>query len=77
MYIEMHIIHILIMEANTMSPDQTALKGAVWSGSIVFAIEAFNVYKQLSGKKCCEWSEKGWKLLNLAEDHFPILKLSV
>ena len=30
----------LIMEANTMNPDQTAPKGAVWSGSILFAIYA-------------------------------------
>ena len=25
-------------EANTMKPDQTAPKGAVWSGSLLFAI---------------------------------------
>ena len=30
--------YFLITEANTMNPDQTAPKGAVWSGSILFAI---------------------------------------
>ena len=27
-----------IMEANPMNPDQTAPQGAVWSGSLLFAI---------------------------------------
>ena len=37
-YTQMHFKNIFIMEANTMNPDQTAPKGAVWSGSIVFAL---------------------------------------
>ena len=41
-----------------MSPDQSALKGAVLSGPIEFAIEAFKVYMQISGRKCCEWSKR-------------------
>ena len=38
----------LFIEANTMNPDQTATKGVVCSGSILFAIQAFKVYKQIS-----------------------------
>ena len=30
----------LSIEANSMAPEQTAPKGAVWSGSTLFAIEA-------------------------------------
>ena len=37
-----------IMEANTMSPYQTASKGTVWSGYIVIAIKAAIVYHQIS-----------------------------
>ena len=33
-----------IMEANTMNPDQTAPKGAVWSGFIVLVIKVIKVY---------------------------------
>ena len=33
-----------IIEANTMNPDQTAPKGAVWSGSLLFAILATKVH---------------------------------
>ena len=36
-----------VMEANTMNPDQTAPKGAVWSGSILFAIKIIKVHKQM------------------------------
>ena len=31
----------LSIEANSVDPDQTAPKGAVWSGSTLFVIEAF------------------------------------
>ena len=34
------------MEANTMNYDQTAPKGAVWSGFILFAIYATKLNKQ-------------------------------
>ena len=37
-YIQVHFRLDVFMEANIMHPDQTAPKGAVWSGSISFAI---------------------------------------
>ena len=37
----------LIMDANYMNPDQTAPKGAVWFGSILFAFVAIKVHKQM------------------------------
>ena len=37
-YIQVHFRLDFIMEVNTMNPDQTAPFGAVWSGSILFAI---------------------------------------
>ena len=37
-YTHVHFRLDLIMEANTMNPDQTAPLGAVWYGSIMFAI---------------------------------------
>ena len=47
-YTQMHFRLLLIMEANTMNPYQTAPKRAVWSGSILFASKASKVYKQIS-----------------------------
>ena len=35
-----NITEALSIEANSMDPEQTALIGAVWSGSTLFAIEA-------------------------------------
>ena len=44
-----------------MSPDQTAPKGAVWSGSILFAINAIKVHKQIREQTCYERGEwQGW-----------------
>ena len=40
----------LFMEANKFNPDQTATKGAVWSGSILFAIKAILEDKQIRGE---------------------------
>ena len=37
-YIQMHSTPNFIMEATIRNPDQTAPLGAVWSGSILFAI---------------------------------------
>ena len=37
-YIQMHFRLPLVIDANTMNPDQTAPKEAVWSGFILFAI---------------------------------------
>ena len=36
-YIQVHFRQDFFMETNNMNPDQTAPKGAVWSGFIVFA----------------------------------------
>ena len=43
-YIQMHVRLILIMEENTLNPDQTAPKGAALSGFILFKIEASKVH---------------------------------
>ena len=37
-YIQVNFLLDFTMEANTMTPDQTAPNGAVWSGFIAFAI---------------------------------------
>ena len=37
-YTQVHFRFDLILEANSMNPDQTAPLGAVWSGTIMFAI---------------------------------------
>ena len=37
-YIQVHFRLYFFMEANNMNPDQAALKGAVWSRSILIAI---------------------------------------
>ena len=37
-YIQVHFKLDLIMEVNTMNPDQTVPMGTVWSGLILFAI---------------------------------------
>ena len=46
-YIQMQFRNIFTMEANTISPDQNAPKGAVPSGSIVFAISIVHVHVYL------------------------------
>ena len=38
-YIQMHFRILLIIEANTMNPDQAAPPGAAWSGSILLQYE--------------------------------------
>ena len=35
-----NITDLLSIEANSVDPEQTAPKGAVWSGSTLFAIES-------------------------------------
>ena len=47
-YIQVHFRLDFFMEANNMNHDQAAPKGAVWSGSILFAIVATLEYKQMS-----------------------------
>ena len=52
------LLHILLihtvekntLEVNTMNPDQTALR-AVYSGSILFAIQAIKVHKQMKCRR--------------------------
>ena len=39
--------NIFTMDKNTMNPNQNAPKGAVWSRSILLAIYATNVNKQM------------------------------
>ena len=36
------------IQANSVDPDQTALKGAVWSGSTLFAKMTFKSHKQMT-----------------------------
>ena len=45
------------MEANAMSPDQTAPVGAVWSGSILFAI---CYVEERADDKSRDWQVKGY-----------------
>ena len=47
--IQMHFRLDFIMVANISNPDQTAPNGAVWSGSILFAIYATKEQKQIRG----------------------------
>ena len=50
-----------IIEANSVDPEQTAPTGAVWSGSILFAIEASQTFQQTrkADNFCCDWRIKG------------------
>ena len=41
------LVNVFTLEANTMNPDQTAPKGAVLSGSILFAIYATKVLRRM------------------------------
>ena len=47
---------IFYMNAYTMNPDQTAPKGAVWSESILLAIQATYEHEQTQGadNKICD-----------------------
>ena len=47
----------LSIEALSVDPEQTALKGAVWSGSTLFAIEAYKTFQQTRKADyfCCDW----------------------
>ena len=53
------------MEANSIIRDQAAPKGAVWSGSILFAFCATKVHKgdKRADNICHEWWEKVYNLL--------------
>ena len=48
------------IQANSVDPDQTAPKGAVWSGSTLFA--EMTLKSQADDKaddNCCDWQFKG------------------
>ena len=51
----------LSIEANSVDPEQTAPIGAVWSGSILFAIEASETFQQTrkADDFCFDWRNKG------------------
>ena len=57
----MHFRLDFLMEANNMDPDETATKGAVWCGSILFAIKATLEDNQIRGEnnKSHDWQGKG------------------
>ena len=44
-----------------MDPDQTAPKGAVWSGSTLFAKMTFDMKSRYdkADDNCCDWCFKG------------------
>ena len=49
------------MEANSLDAEQTALIGAVWSGSTLFAIEVSSSFQQMrkADNFCGDWRIKG------------------
>ena len=49
-----------IMHIDSVDPDQTA-KGAIWSGSTLFATMTFKVTgrRQSTDDNCCDWCFKG------------------
>ena len=51
------LLNTVIMGASIMNSDQTAQKGAVWSGFILFAVRAAEVYisRRESRRHCHEW----------------------
>ena len=51
------------IQANSVDPDQTAPRGAVWSGSILFANMTFEITSrwQKADSNCCDWQFKGYR----------------
>ena len=50
------------IQANSVDPDQTAPRGAVWSGCTLFAKMTFKLnHKQMTkaDDNCCDWQFKG------------------
>ena len=56
-----YITDELSIEANSVDSEQTAPMGAVFSGSILFAIQAFKTFQQTrkADDFCCDWRIKG------------------
>ena len=47
------------IQANSMDPDQTAPRGAVWSGSTLLAKMTFKITDDKADNNCCDWQFKG------------------
>ena len=48
------------IQANSVDPDQTAARGAVWSGSTLFAKMTFKITRDgKADDNCCDWQFKG------------------
>ena len=60
-YIQVHFRLDFLMEANNMSPDQTAPLGAVWTQFILFAVYAIKEHEQTrrADDSSCNWRAKG------------------
>ena len=56
------------MEANTMNPDQTAPTGAVWCGSMLFAIKVTKIHSRWESRQQLLWMPG--KVLNHEWYHF-------
>ena len=62
---------LLSVEANTMNPDQTASKGAVWSDCILFAIWPTKVHRQMREQTAVLWmTGKGFDWLQSLKQFF-------
>ena len=47
------------IQANSVDPDQTAPRGAVWSGSTLFAKMTFKITTDDKADNCCDRQFKG------------------
>ena len=48
------------IQASSVEPDQTAPKGAVWSGATLFAEMTFKITTdEKADNNCCDWRFKG------------------
>ena len=47
------------IQANSVDPDQTAPKGAVWSGYTLFAKMTISQTDDKADDNCCDWQFKG------------------
>ena len=59
------------IQANSVDPDQTAPRGAVWSWSTLFAKK--RLLKSQADDNCCDWQFKGWTVA-LDKMHFSAIK---
>ena len=54
----------LSIEENSVDPEQTAPIGAVWSGSTLFVIEAYQTFQQTTFVVMGALRVKNWKSIN-------------